>query len=390
MITLALAGKPNCGKSTFFKAATMAHAEIANYPFTTINPNFGVAYVRTPCACRSLKLKCNKCTDGVRFVPVNLIDVAGLVPDAHKGRGLGNQFLDHLRQADAILHMVDASGGTDAEGNPVGVGSHDPAGDIKFLEFEMTMWVYGILDKHWAKLNRQAQVKGFSVHQAIADVFTGLKITPEDIRDAELSLKLDLTHAKMEDLVPFCAGMVKLSKPMLVVGNKADEAPEALRAKLVEQKVAFVSAASELALRNAAAAKVVTYLPGDPQFTVVNEGALSAPQKAGLAKIAAVMKQNNGTGVQQAINRAVFELLDRIVVYPVEDENHYCNKQGEVLPDAFLMKKGATPHDLAYQVHTDIGKGFLYAIYARTKMRIKESHVLKDGDIIKIVSAAKH
>ena len=389
MITLALAGKPNCGKSTFFRAATMAHAEIANYPFTTINPNFGVGYVRTKCPCRELRLTCKKCVDGNRFVAVNLIDVAGLVPDAHKGKGLGNQFLDHLRQADAILHIVDASGGTDSEGNPVGVGNHDPADDIRFLGFEMTMWVYGILDKHWAKLYRQAQVKGFSIQDGVAEIFTGFGITPEDVRDLEIALKIELVHAKMEDLVPFCAEIVKISKPMLVVGNKFDEAPEGLRAKLAEKKVAFASAASELALRNAAAAHVVTYLPGDPKFTIVNESALTAPQKAGLATIASVMKQNNGTGVQQAINRAAFELLDRIVVYPVEDENHYCNKQGEVLPDAFLMKKGSTPHDLAYQVHTDIGKGFLYAIDARTKMRIKESHALKDGDIIKIVSTAK-
>ncbi|AGB02324.1 redox-regulated ATPase YchF [Methanoregula formicica] len=389
MLTLALAGKPNCGKSTFFKAATMAHAEIANYPFTTINPNFGVAYVRTKCACTELKVKCSHCVDGNRFVAVNLIDVAGLVPDAHKGKGLGNQFLDHLRQANAILHIIDASGGTDSEGNPVGVGNHDPADDVKFLGFEMTMWVYGILDKHWTRLNRQAQVKGFSIHQAIADTFTGLGITPEDVRDAELALKLELVHAKMEDLVPFCAEIVKISKPMLVVGNKFDEAPEALRAKLAEQKVAFASAASELALRNAAAANVVRYLPGDEMFTVANEGSLSAAQKAGLAKIADVMKQCKGTGVQQAINRAVFELLDMIVVYPVEDENHYCNKQGDVLPDAFLMRKGSTPHDLAFQVHTDIGKGFLYAVDAKTKMRIKENHELKNGDVIKIVSAAK-
>ena len=389
MLTLALAGKPNCGKSTFFKAATMAHAEIANYPFTTINPNFGVAYVRTKCACTELKVKCSHCVDGNRFVAVNLIDVAGLVPDAHKGKGLGNQFLDALRQADAILHIIDASGGTDSEGNPVGVGNHDPAEDVKFLGYEMTMWVYGILDKHWTRLNRQAQVKGFSIHQAIADTFTGLGITPEDVRDAELALKLELVHAKMEDLIPFCAEIVKISKPMLVVGNKFDEAPEALRAKLAEQKVAFASAASELALRNAAAANVVRYLPGDEMFTVANEGSLSAAQKAGLAKIADVMKQCKGTGVQQAINRAVFELLDMIVVYPVEDENHYCNKQGDVLPDAFLMRKGSTPHDLAFQVHTDIGKGFLYAVDAKTKMRIKENHELKNGDVIKIVSAAK-
>jgi len=389
MITLALAGKPNCGKSTFFKAATMAHAEIANYPFTTINPNFGVAYVRTPCACTGLKVKCSHCVDGSRFVAVNLIDVAGLVPDAHKGKGLGNQFLDHLRQANAILHIIDASGGTDSEGNPVGVGSHDPAVDVTFLGYEMTMWVYGILDKHWARLNRQAQVKGFSIHQAIAETFTGLGITSEDIRDAELKLKLELVHAKMEDLVPLCAEIVKISKPMLIVGNKFDEAPDALRAKLAEQKVAFASAASELALRNAAAAHVIGYLPGDERFTITDEASLSPAQKAGLAKIAEVMKQCRGTGVQQAINRAVFELLDMIVVYPVEDENHYCNKQGDVLPDAFLMKNGSTPHDLAFQVHTDIGKGFLYAVDARTKMRIKENHVLKNGDIIKIVSAAK-
>jgi ribosome-binding ATPase YchF (GTP1/OBG family) len=176
---------------------------------------------------------------------------------------------------------------------------------------------------------------------------------------------------------------------MLFVGNKVDEAPDALRTLLAKLHVSFASAASELALRNAVAAHVIKYLPGDLQFVVKNEAALSAAQKAGLAKIAVVMKQCNGTGVQQAINRAVFELLDRIVVYPVEDENHYCDKKGQMLPDAFLMKKGSTPHDLAFQVHTDIGKGFLYAIDARTKMRIKESHALKDGDIIRIVSTAK-
>ncbi|MDD4138392.1 MAG: redox-regulated ATPase YchF [Methanoregula sp.] len=389
MLTLALAGKPNCGKSTFFKAATMANAEIANYPFTTINPNFGVAYVRTKCACTDLKIKCSHCVEGNRFVAVNLIDVAGLVPDAHKGKGLGNQFLDQLRQADAILHIIDASGGTDSEGNPVGVGNHDPAEDVKFLGFEMTMWVYSILDKHWTRISRQSQGKGAAIQQGIAETFTTLGITTDDIRDLELKLKLDLLHATMEDLIPLCAEIVKISKPMLVVGNKFDETPETLRAKLAEQNVAFVSAASELALRNAAAANVVKYLPGDEAFNVANEGTLSPAQKAGLAKIAGVMKECKGTGVQQAINRAVFELLDMIVVYPVEDENHYCNKQGDVLPDAYLMKKGSTPHDLAFQVHTEIGKGFLYAIDARSKMRIKENHELKNGDIIKIVSAAK-
>lgn len=389
MITLALAGKPNCGKSTFFKAATMANVEIANYPFTTINPNFGVGYVRAKCPCHDLHLTCKHCVDGNRFVAVNLIDVAGLVPDAHKGKGLGNQFLDNLRQADAILHVIDASGGTDSEGNPVGVGNHDPEEDIQFLIYEMTMWVHGILDKHWSRISRQSQGKGSAIESGIAETFTGLGITMEDVRDIELELKIDLIHASIDDLIPLCAEIVKISKPMLVIGNKVDETPEALRTKLAAAKVAFASAASELALRNAAGAHMIQYLPGDEEFKIANEGSLTAPQKAGLAKIAALMKENHGIGVQQAINRAVYELLDMIVVYPVEDETHFCNKQGDVLPDAFLMKKGSTPHDLAFQVHTDIGKGFLYAVDARSKMRIKENHVLKNGDIIKIVSAAK-
>ncbi len=389
MITIALAGKPNCGKSTFFKAATLAHAEIANYPFTTISANFGVGYVRTTCPCKELGLVCSACQGGDRFVPVNIIDVAGLVPDAHKGRGLGNQFLDNLRQADAILHIVDASGATDSEGNPLEPGAHDPLVDIAFLKFEMTMWVYGILDKHWAKLHRQAQTKGFFIHKGVAEVFTGLGVSPEEIRDAEVAAGIDLVHTDVQGLIRFCREIVKISKPMIVVGNKVDVAPKDLVARLKTENMSFSSAAGELALRNASNAHMVRYVPGDPSFSVVDEGSLSPAQKGGLAKIAATMKEFGGTGVQQALNHAVYSLLDRIVVYPVEDEHHYCDGKGRVLPDAFLMKKGSTPRDLAFVVHTDIGKGFLYAVDARTKMRVKDTHELKDGDIIRIVSTAK-
>jgi len=389
MITLALAGKPNCGKSTFFRAATMAHAEIANYPFTTIDANFGVAYVRTDCPCRSLGLSCGNCADGIRYVPVNLIDVAGLVPDAHKGKGLGNQFLDHLRQADAILHIVDASGSTDAEGNPVEAGSHDPREDITFLKFEMTMWVYGILEKHWAKIQRQAQSKTYSIHRGISEVFTGLGITPEDVQDAERAVGIDLVRADQEGLVRFCEEIVHISKPMLPVGNRVDLAPARLVETLRGAGLAFASAAGELALRNAVAGGLIRYHPGDTGFSVVKEDALTPAQKAGLHTIGEVMRQNGGTGVQQALNRAVFDLLGMIVVYPVEDEHKFSDSKGRILPDAYLMRTGATPRDLAFQVHTDIGRGFLYAIDARTNMRVKDTHELKNGDIIRIVSAAK-
>lgn len=389
MITLALAGKPNCGKSTFFRAATLAPAEIANYPFTTINANFGVAFTRTVCPCGSLNLHCENCHDGVRFVPVNLVDVAGLVPDAHKGRGLGNQFLDNLRQADAILHIVDASGSTDSEGNPVDIGSHDPRKDVVFLEYEMTMWIYGILEKHWSKIQRQAQSKTYPVHRGIAEVLTGLRITPEDVKDAEEKAGIDLVHADPDALIRFCREITRISKPMVPIGNKVDQAPGEIIAALKNEGFLFASAAGELALRNAAQAKLIRYLPGDPGFSLVNESALSPPQKAGLGKIADVMQKYGGTGVQQAIDYTIRRLLDLIVVYPVEDEHKFSDSKGRILPDAFLMKRGSTPRDLAFMVHTDIGKGFLYAVDARTKMRVKDTHELQDGDIIRIVSTAK-
>jgi ribosome-binding ATPase YchF (GTP1/OBG family) len=389
MITVALAGKPNCGKSTFFKASTMANVEIANYPFTTIDANHGVAYVRTTCPCHDLKLSCGQCQEGVRFVPVGMIDVAGLVPDAHKGRGLGNQFLDHLRAADAIIHVVDASGSTDAEGNPVPAGTHDPGEDIRFLHHEMTMWLYGILEKHWAKIQRTAQSSNLSPAGAIAEVFAGLGILVEQVHQAEQESGVDLKKVSESDLIAFCDRLLRTAKPMMLVGNKVDLAPAALIEKLRCEPITFASAAAELALRTAAANHLIHYLPGDTSFTVQKPEALTPAQKIGLAKIAEFMAANGGTGVQAAINRAVLDMLDLIIVYPVEDENKFSDRQGRVLPDAFLMKKGSTPRDLAHRVHTDIGKGFLYAVDARTKMRIKESYPLKQGDIIKIVSAAK-
>ncbi len=386
-ISIALAGKPNCGKSTFFKAATLANVEIANYPFTTIDANHGVAYARTICPCRELKLDCGLCRDGVRFVPIGLIDVAGLVPDAHKGRGLGNAFLDNLRQAKAIIQVIDASGGTDIEGAPVPVGSHDPLDDINFLDHEITMWIFGILKRNWERLSRKVNAEGLKIEETIAEQLEGAGVTDAQVKTALSRLKFprDKPHTWTDDQIIELSDTLRAqSKPFIIAANKIDMASQENIDKLKKKGAIPVSAAAEATLRIADKSGAIKYIPGDADFTESSN--LSTAQKEGLSKLRALMKIYEGTGIQKCINETVFSLLDLVVVYPVEDENKFSDKKGKILPDAFLIKKGSTPKDLAFMVHTDIGKGFLYAVDARTKMRLGEKHELKNGDIVKIVA----
>ncbi|MDL2261376.1 redox-regulated ATPase YchF [Methanimicrococcus sp. OttesenSCG-928-J09] len=391
-MTLGLAGKPNAGKSTFFKSVTMADVEIANYPFTTIHANHGVAYIQTDCPCTERETRCGKCKDGIRYVPIDIIDVAGLVPDAHKGKGLGNAFLDDLRQAQAIIHVVDASGSTDAEGNPIDPGSGNPAADIAFLDYELEMWMYEILNRNWAKLSRKIKAEGIKIEDAVADQLSGAGVSPEHANYALHETGLHSTEPTKwteEDMIRLCKSIRKESKPMIIAANKFDTM-ENLNISLVESEdktIIPTSAAAELALKSAAKAGIIQYKPGAGSFEVTAE--LNPAQEKGLNAVKQLLDSHGSTGVQECINRAVFELLDMIVVYPVEDEGKWTNKTGDMLPDAYLMKRGSNCKEMAYKIHTDIGDHFLYAVDARTKMRLAEKHELKNGDVIKIVSTAK-
>lgn len=392
-MTIGLAGKPNAGKSTFFKAATMADVEIANYPFTTINANKGVTYVRAECPCITRSKRCGHCVEGIRYVPIELIDVAGLVPDAHQGRGLGNTFLDDLRQAQAIIHVIDASGGTDIEGNPVDTGDHDPLEDIDFLNRELTMWIHSIIMRNWTKLSRKIQAEGLSIEHILADQLAGAGVDEHHISRALNECKLDRNHLTKwtdDDIIHFCDVIRIMSKPMIIAANKVDVAPPENVSNLLalDQMVVSTSAAAELVLRSASKSKAIKYEPGDNDFTILSEE-LSPAQKKGLESVRTLIQKMDGTGIQRCINSAVFKLLDLIIVYPVEDEGKWTDKNDRMLPDAFLMKNGSTAHDLAYKVHSDIGDRFLYAVDARTKMRLGEKHELNDGDVVKIVSTAK-
>ncbi len=387
MIEIGLAGKPNAGKSTFFRAATMADAEIASYPFTTIEPNVGIAHVRTECVCRELNIyPCGNCIDGIRYIPVKLIDVAGLVPDAHKGRGLGNEFLDDLRQADAIIHIVDASGTTDEEGNEVGEGARDPVDDIEFLERELVMWLFGILKKNWEKIVRRIQMEKRDPARFISEQLAGLGFDEMTVRESLKTTDRDVGKMDDESLLKFSEELMRGRFKIVIAGNKADKAPDENLRKISEIGGVVCSAMYEFTLRTANNNGYIRYRPGDRDFKVVKE--LNEKQKKALEMIAGFMKRYDGTGVQKAINTVVFDKLGYIVVYPVEDENKYTDTKGNVLPDALLVKKGTTARELAYMIHTDIGKNYIYAVDAKKKIRISEDYELKDGDVIKIVSSA--
>ena len=389
MIEIGLAGKPNAGKSTFFKAATLVDVAIANYPFTTIEPNVGIAYVRVECVCRELGINCGQCIDGWRFIPIKLIDVAGLVPDAHKGRGLGNEFLDNLRQSEAIIHVVDSSGSTDEEGNEIGVGEHDPVEDVKFLYKELDMWLYGILKRNWDKITRRIHLEKRDPVRFITEQLAGLGFKEWHIKESLREIGKNVHEFSDDDLLNFAIELRKRRMKMVIAANKADKAPDELMKKLMSlnEIVIPTSAAFELILRTAAKNGYIKYLPGDEDFEIIKE--LNEKQKKALEMIRQFMKKYGGTGVQKAINTVVFDLLGYIVVYPVEDENKYTDTKGNVLPDAMLVKKGTTARELAYMIHTEIGDNFIYAIDAKKKMRISEDYELKHNDVIKIVSAAK-
>lgn len=384
---LAVIGKSNTGKTTFFSAATLVDAEISNRIFTTIEPNKGVTYVRMKCQCGGGKCnpKNSKCINGVRYVPIKMIDIAGLVPGAHEGRGLGNQFLSDIMEANALIHVIDAAGATDESGNPVEPGTRDPKEDIKFLEEEIDFWILGILKKNIRTLSKRMETTKEKFSDLIYKQLSGLGIKIHELEHA-ITLTEITPNSDDYDLLKFIKILREKSKPIIIAANKADlDTSDENIGRLTDMGYAIFpcSAEAELALRKASDKGIIEYTPGDGNFKILKE--IDSAHSRALEYIRThVLAKYGSTGVQKIIDTAVFDILQMIVVFPVENEHKLSDKKGNVLPDALLMKKGSTALDLAYAVHEDIGKKFVAAVDARSGKQLSSSYQLKNGDVISI------
>lgn len=379
---IGIVGKPNSGKSSFFKAATMIDVKTSSVPFTTIEPNVGVGYVVIDCVCKEFGVTCKpkhgSCKNGKRYVPVKLVDVAGLVPGAHTGKGMGNQFLDDLRQANVLIHVIDASGRTDGEGKPT--SGHDPLNDIKFLEEEIDLWFASVVERTIEKHKRQmGKASKSELITILADGLSGLEISKAQIEQS-------LDKADISDTKKFATGLRKTSKPIIIAANKIDlESAQKNFERIKADTAAIpVSAEAEIALRKASEAGAIDYIPGDG-FEIRAE--INESQKKALGILKQIIDKYGSTGVQMCLNDAVFKILGYIAVFPVADRNKLSDKDRNVLPDVFLVPAGTTVKEFAFKVHTDLGDKFICGIDVRSRRRLAADHELKNGDVVEIISA---
>jgi len=398
---IGIVGKPSAGKTTFLNALCELNAKTAEYPFTTIEPNEGVAYVSSQCPCKELGVQCeprnSACENGIRRIPIRILDVAGLVPGAHEGKGLGNQFLNDLADADALVHVLDCSGSLDFEGQEVESGSHDPMLDVQFLEKEITLWMVGILKKGWNRLIRTAESEKDKVVDLLSERFSGLKVTNKQIAQSFVSLDLPDTLRNWSDehIYTLCKAILHVSKPFIHAANKIDKPTskdnlKKLIQSLGEDRVIPTAAALEIFLQKMNKKGNIVYISESGSLELQKDAEIKPQELTVLQKTKTeILECYGSTGILKVLNTAAFDALGFIVVYPVADTSKFSDHDGHVLPDAFLVSKGTNAKGLAEIIHQDLAKSFIHAIDAKTKRRLAENYQLEDGDVIRIVSAAK-
>ncbi len=388
---IGLVGRPNSGKSTFFKAATLANVLIANYPFATIKPNHAMAYVKI----KDLAADFGKISnpregfvkENWRFVPFDLIDVAGLVAGASEGKGLGNEFLNDLASADAFIHVVDMSGESDGEGKPV--EDYYPGSDIDMIEKELDLWYLGILKKVWRTFSKKIEAEKINFAEAIFNQFSGLKVSEDNVKSVIRKSNLDFTNPSKwtdEQLFNFAKFLRKESKKMIIAANKMDRPNSEENLERIKEEFDYpiipCFSEGELALREADKHGLIDYIPGDNKFKTIKE--LNDKQKKALDDIKKLIDQYGSTGIQEILNKVIFEILGYIAIFPAGSK--LADSKGNILPDCFLMPPNSTALDFAFRLHSDIGKNFIKAIHIKTKLAVGKDYKLKHLDGLEIMT----
>ena len=400
-IKIGLIGKTNTGKTTFFNSSTLSSDEISTYPFTTKKSSTSIGYAITLCVHPEFNVIDNpsnsKCKDGWRYIPIELIDLPGLLKDSWKGKGLGNQFLSIASQSDALLHVVDASGSIDSSGRIAEVGSGDPVSDFADIEEELNMWYQKIFEGNRDKLKKIAESDNDQTN-ALTQLYQGMGVKKSHVKEALRITQLEekiIENYDIKDSKKFSTELRRISKPTLIVANKIDVKGasknfQRLRERYNDMIVIPASADSELSLRRAEQSELIKYSPGSEQFDILRTNDLNQKQRDALDFIKSdIMGEYMRTGVQFAINVTVFKLLKMNSIYPVTIPEKLSDKKGRVLPDLILLKDGSTIVDLAKEIHSDLTKGLLYAKDLRYNLRVPTNYQLRDRDVISLVSASK-
>ncbi|RUS18112.1 P-loop containing nucleoside triphosphate hydrolase protein [Endogone sp. FLAS-F59071] len=272
-VLIACVGKPSAGKSSFLNAVSDATAKVGNYPFTTIKPNHGVSYIPVSCPCKkhSKEKQCQprygRCNNGTRYVPIQMLDVAGLVPGASEGQGLGNQFLDDLRTANALIHVVDVSGTTDASGKEA--QGYDPINDIDWLRWEIYSWVYNNLKKKWGGIVRrhiaikattidtlQQQLSGYGTTSLLIARFMDKLGVKEPLESWDDEMLNKVVNGFLDERFPTIVAMNKIDLP------DSDKNITKIMRKYDQSKLVPTSALSENFLRKMHKQRYINYVEG--------------------------------------------------------------------------------------------------------------------------------
>ncbi|KAK5116972.1 hypothetical protein LTR62_006693 [Meristemomyces frigidus] len=412
---IALVGKPSSGKSTSLNSLTDSFAKVGNFPFTTIDPQKAIGYLQIPCACSRTTLPNNaadppplqsrckpnygSCHNGVRQVPIELLDVAGLVPGAHEGKGLGNKFLDDLRHADALIHVVDVSGTTDAEGKAT--RGYDPSADVAWFRDEIVRWVLGNLMQKWGGLKRRHTAIKATAVETLQGQFSGYGSTSAIVAKTldQLALKQPLQDWDNATIERVVNTFVDVKFPTVLALNKIDHADadknisKIARAEKPE-RIVLCSAISEVFLRKLAKQGFVRYVPGEEHVETREDLIADGdPEGGGLKEMDEKLRTRvenlkdmvlfrfGSTGVNQVLTRAA-EVLGLVPVFPVRNIGTFgsgeagAGERAPVFRDCVLVGRGSTVGDVYRKVMGDAPMAYVESVGG---LRVGEDELVAVG-----------